>query len=137
MLDILTLFSLILRNRKKNNNNYKAVQSVFVNYIESLAQVSFFRDTLAFGWAGKGIRWPATKWLLVHPLHLAENFALIHGQHGSILPHLLEHSATLKLIARLLEVVPEELKQREMPVIRKCGAWEYVGKKKKTHTHKN
>lgn len=31
----------------------------FVNYTESLAQV--FRDSLAFGWVGKGIGWLATK----------------------------------------------------------------------------
>ena len=82
----------------------------FVNYIESLAQV--FRDSLAFGWAGKGIGWLvgwlATKWLLVHPLHLAQDLALIHGQHGGVLPHLLEHGTALKLITRLLEVVPEK-----------------------------
>lgn len=76
----------------------------FVNYTESLAQV--FRDSLAFGWARKGIGWLATKWLLVHPLHLAQDLAFIHGQHGGIFPHLLEHSTTLKLIAGLLEVVP-------------------------------
>lgn len=89
-----------------------------VNYKESLAQV-FFRDTLAFGWVGKGIGWLARKWLLVHPLHLAQDLALIHGQHSGILPHLLEHSTTLKFITGFLEVVPEEEKQREKPVIRK------------------
>lgn len=74
---------------------------------ESLAQV-FFRDTSAFGWAGKGDGWLATKWRLVHPLHLAQHLALIHGQHSSILPHLLEHGTTLKLITGFFEVVPEE-----------------------------
>lgn len=47
---------------------------------------------------------------LVHALHLAEHFALVHGQHGGVLPHLLEHGAALKLIAGFLEVVPEEEK---------------------------
>lgn len=65
------------------------------------------------------VGWLATKWLLVHPLHLAQDLAFIHGQHGGIFPHLFEHGTTLKLIAGLLEVVPEE-KQRERSVIRKC-----------------
>lgn len=82
--------------------------------------LKFFRDRLAFGWVGKGIGWLATKWLLVHPLHLAQDLALIHGQHGGILPHLLKHGTTLKFITGFLEVVPEEEKQREMSVIRKC-----------------
>ena len=54
----------------------------FVNYTESLDQV--FRDSLAFGWAGKGIGWLATKWLLVHPLHLAQDLALVGRQQGAI-----------------------------------------------------
>lgn len=53
--------------------------------------------------------------VLVHPLHLAQDLPLIHGQHSGVLPHLLEHGATLKLIAGFLEVVPEEEKRRGQP----------------------
>lgn len=59
-------------------------------------------------------------WLLVHPLHLAEDLALVHGQDGGVFQHLLEHGATLKLITGFLEVVPEEGGQTDREsVIRK------------------
>ncbi len=97
--------------------------------------LKFYRDILAFGWEGRGNGWLATKWLLVHPLHLAQDLALIHGQHGSILPHLLEHGTALKLVTGFLEVVPEEKKQRERSVIknveRRCA------RKKTTKTELN
>lgn len=109
VLDILTLFSLILRNKKKIKK--ENVQSVFLNYTESLAPR--FRDSLAFGWAEKGIGWSAAKWLSIHSLHFAQDFALIHGQHSGILPHFLKHGTTLELITGFLEVVPEEEKQRD------------------------
>lgn len=44
---------------------------------------------------------------LVHSLHFAEDFALIHWQNCAVVPDLLKHSTTLKLITGLLEVVPE------------------------------
>lgn len=102
VLDILTLFSLIIRNRK--NKTKKEVQSVFT---ESLAQV--FWGQVSFG---LGEERALVCWLLVHPLHLTQDLALIHGQHGGVLPHLLEHGTTLKFITGLLEVVPEERKTK-------------------------
>lgn len=90
----------------------------FVNYIVSCS--CFLRDSFSFWLGREGLS--ATKWILVHPFHLAQDLALIHGQHGGVLPHLLEHGTTLKLIACLLEIVPEEEKQKEKSVIRKCGA---------------
>lgn len=44
---------------------------------------------------------------LVHSLHFAKDFALIHWQNCAVVPDLLKHSTTLKLITGLLEVVPE------------------------------
>lgn len=94
-------------------------------FLQSLLLRSF-RERLAFGWPRKGIGWLATKWLLVHPLHLAQDLALIHGQHGGILPHLLKDGTTLKFITGFLEVVPEKEKQRGGRVIRsgECRCWE-------------
>lgn len=55
----------------------------------------------------------------VHPLHFSQDLALVHGQHRGILQNLLKHRAALKLIACLLEVVPEETsEQREGFVVR-------------------
>lgn len=57
---------------------------------------------------------------LLHPLHLAQDLPLVHGQHGGVLPHLLEHGATLELITGFLEVVPEEEKQRSAVCVSEC-----------------
>lgn len=45
--------------------------------------------------------------LLVHSVHFAEDFALIHWQNCAVVPDLLKHSTTLKLIAGPFEEVSE------------------------------
>lgn len=59
-------------------------------------------------WRREGHRQPS-----VHPLHLAQDFALVHGQHGGVLPHLLEHCSALELVTGLLKVVPAEEKTQK------------------------
>lgn len=42
----------------------------------------------------------------LHPLHLPQDLALVGGQQGAVVWHLLEHGAALELVAGFLEVVP-------------------------------
>lgn len=43
--------------------------------------------------------------------HLPQDFALVHGENAAIVPHFLEHGSALKLVARLLEVVPVQRRE--------------------------
>lgn len=42
----------------------------------------------------------------VDPLHLPQDPAFVHGQYCLVIPHLLKHSSTGKLVAGFLEVIP-------------------------------
>lgn len=42
----------------------------------------------------------------VHALDLSQDLPLVHRQHRAVLPDLLKHSTALKLVTRLLKVVP-------------------------------
>lgn len=50
----------------------------------------------------------------LHPLHLAQDLALIGGQQGAVIGHLLEHRTALKLITGLLEVVSATKRQESL-----------------------
>lgn len=50
----------------------------------------------------------------LHPLHLAQDLALVCGQQRAVIGHLLEHGATLELIAGLLEVVPATYRRKRL-----------------------
>lgn len=49
----------------------------------------------------------------LHPLHLSQDLALVRGQQGAIVRHLLKHSAAFKFVAGLFEVVPAAERRNE------------------------
>lgn len=49
----------------------------------------------------------------LHPLHLAQDLALVGRQEGAVIGHLLEHGAALELVTGLLEVVSANTAARE------------------------
>lgn len=42
----------------------------------------------------------------IDPLHLPQNPAFVHGEHGLIVPDLLKHGSAGKLVACFFEVIP-------------------------------
>lgn len=49
----------------------------------------------------------------LHPLHLAQDLALVGRQQGAVIGHLLEHGAALELVTGLLEVVSANTAARD------------------------
>lgn len=49
----------------------------------------------------------------VHPLHLSQDFALVGGQQGTVIGHLLKHGPALELIAGFFKVVSAKDRQKE------------------------
>lgn len=62
---------------------------------------------------------------LVHSLHFAEDFALVHGQNCAVVPDLLKHSTALKLITGLFEVVPETEHMYGQHTAAFINVWDY------------
>lgn len=70
----------------------------------------------------------------VDPLHLPQDPAFVHGEHGLVVPDLLEHRSTGKLVACFFEVIPSKenpkiiLVKLHCPLSRECmstrGLWQ-------------